>query len=77
MKKRLMSFLLVGVMAFFVVPALTTTVSAAETMNVAIEQDISPHTEMTRIALRTYNGVLEFRVWSITNGRWLTEWAPI
>jgi len=30
--------------------------------------------EVTRIYWRTFNGNLQFRVWGVTSGRWLTEW---
>jgi hypothetical protein len=36
---------------------------------------VAPTTEMTRIYWRTYDGQLQFRVWSITNGRWITDWT--
>ena len=38
--------------------------------------EIVPFHELTRIYLRTNSaGVLQFRVWGITSGRWLTDWA--
>ena len=39
-------------------------------------EDVAPHgLEETQIYWRTMNGRLQFRVWSITNGRWLTDWT--
>jgi len=37
--------------------------------------EIAPRHELTRIYWRTTSaGILQFRVWGITSGRWLTEW---
>ena len=78
MKKGFTAFLLAGVIALsFAVPVAATEVTAAEPINPVAEQGISPHTEMTQIAWRTYHGQLQFRVWSITNGRWLTDWTNV
>ena len=39
---------------------------------------ITPFNELTRIYLRTTPaGVLQFRVWGITSGRWLTDWINV
>jgi len=56
----------------FAVPAM-----AAEAVSkyTVVEEEAAPRTEMTQIFWRNYQGVLQFRVWSITNGRWLTEWT--
>jgi hypothetical protein len=76
MKKMFMSFFLpVVVLLSITVPV---TAMATETIvaeSIVAEQEIIPFTEMTRVYWRTYNGVLQWRVWSITNGRWMTEWA--
>ena len=34
-------------------------------------------TEETRWYYRTNNGVREKRLWSITRGKWLTNWMPV
>jgi len=75
MKKKFLICLLVSVMALsFAVP--TMAVAAPEPINAVVEYEgIAPLNEMTRIYWRTYNGILQFRVWSITNGRWLTNWT--
>jgi len=74
-----MVFLLVGMMAFSL--AITTTATEVVAMTnttapiiVTAEQDISPFHEFTQIYWRWHNGHLQMRVWSITNGRWLTDW---
>jgi hypothetical protein len=75
-KKRLITFLLVSIMALsFTVPIMATTNVAAETIKDATYQEIVPFTQMTRIYHRFNNGRLQFRVWGITSGRWLTDWA--
>jgi len=70
MKKMLIAFVLTGIMALsFVTPVIATTGS----MTVTAEQEIAPRIEMTRIYWRTYHGQLQFRVWGMTSGRWLTD----
>lgn len=48
-----------------------------EPINSTEFQPIVPATELTRIYWRTYNGQLQFRVWSITFGRWNTDWITV
>jgi len=62
-------------MAFsFAIPAMATEATATQQVSEAEAQEIVPLTEMTRLYFRWYGGVLQMRVWSITNGRWLTDW---
>ena len=82
MKKKLIICILICVMALsYTNPVMATNVVVAESLAVntelaeTAEQEIAPFNEMTRIYVRTYHGVLQFRVWSITNGRWLTDWT--
>ena len=79
MKKRLMVCLLTCVMALSVaVPAMAEVeATTIEQIYTVAEQEIVPATEMTRIYWRNHYGVLQFRVWSITNGRWITEWTTV
>ena len=74
MKKRLVVFLFVSVMALsFAVPVAAK--PAIEPISTAEYQGIAPFTEMTRIYHRWSGGRLQFRVWGMTSGRWLTEWT--
>ena len=83
MKKRLLMFLLAClILLSLVVPAMAvdalsvfpTVMSEHELMQQA-SIEMEPRNEYTRIYWRTFNGVLQFRVWGITSGRWLTEWT--
>lgn len=77
MKKKLMTLLLIMLMAFtFAIPAMATEVVVVP-VEVTGEQTVTPHTEMTRAYFRTYRGQLQMRIWSMTNGRWLTDWINI
>ena len=68
MKKRLLAFLLIFVMALsFAVPAL----AVGGTFE---NPEVIEGGEETQIFWRTMNGVLQYRVWSITYGYWLTDW---
>ena len=77
MKKRLVLCLFACLMVLlFAVPAMAadapTVTQAAYEVN---EQEITPFNERTRIYLRvTPAGLWQVRVWSITNGIWLTDW---
>lgn len=43
----------------------------------AEEGGISPHAEETVWYTRQYNGMWQKRLWSITEGCWLTDWIDI
>ena len=85
MKKKLLVCVLAIVMLFsMAVPAVAATPQQAMPVSIAIDTGydlsggyvaISPFNEETRIYWRTLNGVLQFRVWGITSGRWLTPWT--
>jgi len=79
MKKRLLVYLFAAsvMVLSFAVPVMAAETIAAEPKYAAAEQEAAPRTEMTQIYWRNYQGVLQFRVWSITNGRWLTDWTAI
>ena len=64
-------------MAFsFTAPAMAT--AYVEPISEASGQEISTiDTEMTQFYWRTYNGKLQYRVWSITYGRWITDWTDL
>ena len=82
MIKRLVVYLFVMLVSLsFAVPAMAADVHAV-VVDVVEEgtADITPHTEMTRLYFRwaPHNtSLLQFRVWSITNGRWLTDWTYV
>jgi len=87
MKKRLLTVLLAGLlslslsvsaMAYFpdvrsVCPAVAVVEYERGIHNGYV--GIEPNSEETRIYWRNLNGQLQWRVWGITSGRWLTEWA--
>lgn len=79
MKKRLVVFLIIVCVSLsFASPVIASNAVMAEpviTVSTSIEHEITPFHEFTQIYWRWNSGVLQFRVWSITNGRWLTEWT--
>ena len=77
-KKIFVAFLLISMMMLsFAVPVMAAEAIVVEPVNIEIEQEVTPRTEMTQIFWRTYDGQLQMRVWSITNGRWLTDWMDL
>ena len=83
MKKRLFACLFAVLMALsFVVPVMATEAVATTVVYTPVEQvdpitEIIPFNEQTRIYFRNNGGVLQFRVWSITWGRWITDWTNV
>ena len=79
MKKALVTFLLISVMALsFSVPAMANPVTVVEeTAKEASYQEITPFTEITIIYHRWATGGLQFRVWGVVSMRWLTEWQYV
>jgi len=78
MKKVLVTILLISVMAIsFAVPTMANTAVAEETVKEASYQEIVPLTEKTKIYHRWATGGLQFRVWGMVSGRWLTEWQYV
>lgn len=41
------------------------------------DSGISAQADTVRWYYRMNNGVMEMRLWSITQGRWLTDWVPV
>lgn len=39
--------------------------------------EVQPRTEETRWYTKTVDGVMYMRLWSITYGKWLTDWIPL
>ena len=86
MKKRLLVCVLAVVMLFsMAVPAMAATQQAVPVSIVMTNghdlsagyEVISPFSEVTQIYFRTWNGVLQFRVWGVTSGQWLTPWTNV
>ena len=78
MKKRLFLCLCVCMMALmFAVPVMAADVAVNEPASAVDYEGVVPHNEVTQIFLRTYNGVLQMRVWSVTRGRWITDWMDV
>jgi len=74
--------LLAGLMLLsLTVPAMATDVITVPTPGISecelMQQtgvEMEPRNEQTQIYWRNWHGVLQFRVWGVTSGRWLTEW---
>lgn len=81
MKKKLLVCLFACAMALsFAVPAMAAGVDVTVAEPVSVEAsfvEIQPFNEVTQIVFRTYGGVLQWRVWSVTWGRWITDWMVV
>ena len=48
-----------------------------EVQAAAVKPGDSPNAEETAWYFREVNGVMQMRLWSLTYGRWLTDWIDI
>ena len=78
LKRLLVSVMLVLVMC---VSLIGTVASAAEytpaPQDTSSDGEITPMAEETMWYFRNYNGQLQKRLWSITEGKWLTDWINV
>lgn len=73
--KKLVSILLTIVLCFNLSCATFAFVDYSEHMSENTEESVT-RVEETTWYYRYNNGVYEKRLWSITEGRWLTDWIP-
>lgn len=79
--KRILSFVL-ALTLLFTVPcaALAEGLAAPDGSDVeiiAVRPGDSTRSEETAWYFRVYNGILQMRLWSLTYGRWLTDWIDV
>ncbi len=75
MKRLFVSCLAALILVFSVVPAVASSVPAPVSV---MEEDPTPRAEQTTWVFRTTeDGKNQMRLWSITYGRWLTDWITI
>ena len=53
------------------------TIDAAAYTPDAGETEIQPRVEETKWYYKTVDGIMYMRLWSITYGKWLTDWIPL
>ena len=79
MKKRLtkvlVATLLIGSVAG-ITPAMATNVAPASTPLIETgDGTVTPMADQFQTYYRTLNGVLQYRVWNLTQGYWVNEWT--
>lgn len=60
--------------------AITPTAFASEnttSSNPPMSEQITPRIDETGWYYRTYNGLFQKRLWSYTEGKWLTDWITV
>lgn len=79
--KRVLSMLLALIVTLSVaIPAFADTFEAPDGSDVeiiAIKPGESTRAEETTWYFRVYHGMVQMRKWSITYGRWLTDWIDV
>jgi len=45
--------------------------------SVASNEQVTPRIDETGWFFRTYNGLFQKRLWSYTEGKWLTDWITV
>lgn len=74
--KKIVSFFLAVLMSFTLISAAYADSVSNAYVETSKESTIQPRAEETTWYLRNNNGVWEKRLWSITYGKWLTDWIP-
>jgi len=77
LKKFVTLGLVLVLMLSLTLPAAAAYANPVSTLAMTEKTEISPHWEQTQWVFRVNNGVLEQRLWSLTFGRWLTEWHRV
>ncbi len=78
--KRIFTFFSVLALCFsflFSTPAFAEYTETGSTYAVAADSVVSPCAEQTEWVYRIHNGYYEKRLWSITYGKWLTDWIVL
>lgn len=71
---RILSACMVAATLFAVTPTASAVESKATDTVTPSGEQITPRTEETVWVTRVYNGKKQIRLWSITEGIWLTDW---
>lgn len=75
MKRMIILFLTLVVCITVAAPVLAADVQpSVDTYGI---EEIQPRIEETRWYFRTVDGVKQMRLWSITYGKWLTDWITV
>ena len=76
MKKILLTVTIALLLSINVLPV-NATAEAVSPLAISQDNTVSPLSEETVWCNRIHNGVLQKRLWSITYGKWLTEWEDV
>ncbi len=74
--KRIITIIVLLVLLTSLLP-LSVNAAALQSKESEIVEEQLQRAEQTEWHYRINNGVLEKRLWSITYGRWLTDWIPV
>lgn len=80
MKKNMSALLLTGfILLSLTVPAaaVSATIFEAVPRSAQAVTKAAPRAEETQWYYRVFNGKKQMRLWSITEGKWLTEWIDV
>ena len=74
MKKIIITLCIALMLCINTVPAHASGITPVSTVE---ESGVTPASEETVWRQRIYNGMLQKRLWSITYGKWLTDWIDV
>jgi len=75
MRKRVLTFALVLIMAFLMtIPAMAAPVSI-DAPAISVEEYVEARGTQHQTFWRNYHGMLQFRIWNLTRGIWVTDWT--
>ena len=67
----------VSVLGTGAVPVLANTGSDKIAIEEAGEISFEPYADVLGVYWRSVNGVLQWRIWNYTRGRWESDWTPV
>ena len=74
--KRIVTIIVLLILLTSLLP-LSVNAAALQSKETELVEEEILRAEQTEWYYRINNGVLEKRLWSITYGRWLTDWIPV
>lgn len=82
MNSKVKKFLVSCAITVAAVSAVASPLALAESPSANVttlsKQSISPKAEETKVYYRTLsNGQVQYRIWSVTQGKWLTDWINV
>ena len=77
MKTIIVTLLIVSTLVCVTIPFAAAADISENVEPVVQEEEVQPRAEVTEWRYRVYEGRYQMRLWSVTYGRWLTDWIDV